>query len=245
MDKLKNRILIKKSSKISILSTAFSALLAVLIFLIVQPIHSLKYNISIIFIIVCLVSLVIFFMRNYKNFLVSLLVFLSLPLLILANRAEINKEELKTIYLNQLATFNGVPYVWGGENCFGVDCSGLPRKSMINALVIYSIYNLNGTAASRACYYWWNDASALEMVSGYGGNTKIDSGIYTINSGIPNAVAGDMAITKGGVHVLVYLRADKIIQAEPGIGSVVIDSIPMSNSWYDEKVKLVKWSILQ
>jgi len=52
-----------------------------------------------------------------------------------------------------------------------------------------------------------------------------------------------MAVTYGGVHVMVYLDKQTIIQAEPERSKVVIDSIPSNNAWYEVDVCRIRWNI--
>ena len=230
----------------SLLVTIGISLLVANAFVVLQPIHSLRYNLFIV--LSSALALLVFGLYLFLNFRKYFYVFIfvvTLPLLVNFNRSTIDPIELKTVYISQLRSFVGTSYVWGGENCLGIDCSGLPRKSMINALWMYGVFHFNGVAIQKALYYWWYDASALELIGGYGGNAIVYSDVYVINEGNLKALPGDMAITKGGIHVMVYLDKSQIIQAEPDRGNVVIDQLPEGGSpWYNVKVKLVRWSLL-
>ena len=68
--------------------------------------------------------------------------------------------ELRKNYIQELKHYEGVRYVWGGENMLGMDCSGLPRKALRNALLKTAFTNGNGKYLRYAIKTWWLDASA-------------------------------------------------------------------------------------
>ncbi|MEI6178888.1 MAG: hypothetical protein WCS43_18490, partial [Verrucomicrobiota bacterium] len=49
-------------------------------------------------------------------------------------------------YVERLQAYDGTRYVWGGESAVGIDCSGLPRKSLRDALLEQGWRNANGAA---------------------------------------------------------------------------------------------------
>jgi len=56
---------------------------------------------------------------------------------------------------------------------------------------------------------------------------------------------GDLAITANGIHVIVYLGNEQWIQADPEQQRVVIeDPHTTASSWFDVKVKIVRWKAL-
>ncbi|MCL1470602.1 NlpC/P60 family protein [Argonema antarcticum] len=46
---------------------------------------------------------------------------------------EVKGSTLREAYVQELNYYEGTKYVWGGENKFGIDCSGLVRRGLINA----------------------------------------------------------------------------------------------------------------
>lgn len=81
----------------------------------------------------------------------------------------------------------GVPYVWGGETAFGMDCSGLVQRVFADL----------GVTVPRV-------ARAQATVG-----TEIPS--------LAQARPGDLIVTRGGAHIAIYLGDNKIIHApQPG-----------------------------
>ena len=87
----------------------------------------------------------------------SLLLFLSL-----AGRP-IDPSALRRVYLERLQSYVGATYIWGGENFLGIDCSGLVRRALIDALFLQGWRTANPQAIRDAIALWWHDESALEM----------------------------------------------------------------------------------
>ena len=48
---------------------------------------------------------------------------------------------LHAAYLQRLQAYKGVRYYWGGENAVGIDCSGLVRRGMIDAVFAQGVRN--------------------------------------------------------------------------------------------------------
>ncbi len=210
---------------------------------ILQPLHNKYLCLITLLLFLCLFSVIFVLFKQYKWFKIALPTVALACLGILLNQSKIDSKTLSSLYINQLISFNNVPYVWGGESGFGIDCSGLPRKSLVNALLLYSVSHFNGTAFLKAIDYWWNDASALEMTRGYNGRMTVSDHVFTINESAKLSISpGDLAVTENGVHVMVFLDSKHVIQAEPGAGKVIIHDVPSANSWLQHNVKLVRWS---
>ena len=219
--------------------------IAGLLFLIIQPINRFSYILIEIVLIACSIS-IIYILSTKRKIVICALVIFSLTLLLpFANQSEISKSKLRERYLNNLISYVDTEYVWGGENSLGIDCSGLPRKSMRLALIEYGYSNFNGRAIKMALWMTFNDASANEMLNGYSGLTSNGNAVYRINDLSNDINPGDMAITENGIHCMVYLDKAEIIQADPGRNKVVCDGIPSEQSWYHTNVYLVRWSVLQ
>jgi len=103
------------------------------------------------------------------------MVVMTLPLLflfpVLLPGDEIDVEELRQDYVRRMDGFEGTKYHWGGESYRGIDCSGLPRRALRDALLAYGVKNVNGRALRGFIEQWWFDASAKALGEGYRGYT--------------------------------------------------------------------------
>lgn len=180
----------------------------------------------------------------YRMILIVLPILACIPFL-LPSRA-IDATELRANYLQALTRYEGSTYYWGGENKRGIDCSGLPRRSLRDALLRYGIAHGNGKAFRLAAEQWYYDTSAKALGEGYRSFTKnlaIEGTVQSIDNSALQA--GDLAVTKSGIHTMVYLGEGKWIQADPGIGAVAtLHGRKDQNTWFDAPITMHRWSIL-
>ncbi len=164
--------------------------------------------------------------------------------LVLPGRA-VNTADLRARMVVALRHYDGVTYVWGGENAVGIDCSGLVRRARMDAEWSYAFAHLDPGAIRRALSLWWFDQSALAM-------GQLDRGT-TVHLGDVADLAtcpqdrylpGDFAIL-GGVHVVAALGEGTWIEADPSAEKVLILPSGSDNSWLKQKATLVRWSVLQ
>ncbi|WP_104178629.1 C40 family peptidase [Cryobacterium sp. Y50] len=94
----------------------------------------------------------------------------------------------------------GVPYVFGGEDASGMDCSGLVQK----------VYSDVGIAMPR-------------LVSG---QMQIGTEVASLAEALP----GDLIVTGGGDHILIYAGDNKIIHAPYPGRDVCLRDVYMSDS---------------
>lgn len=159
---------------------------------------------------------------------------------------EINSEELRLDYVRRMKEFEGTKYFWGGESSRGIDCSGLPRRALRDALMAYGIKHLNGQALRVFIEQWWFDASAKALGEGYRSYTSPIGTSGTIQKmDYASLVPGDLAVTTSGVHILAYAGGGQWIQADPGIGSVaILDGRTDDNGWFSTPVTTHRWQLL-
>lgn len=178
------------------------------------------------------------------------LVSLLLPLLVaipfMLPGGKIDGEELREDYVRRMCKLEGTKYVWGGESSRGIDCSGLPRRALRDALLSYGVRHLNGRAFRAYLEQWWFDASAKALAESYRDYTSPlgTTGIIK-EMDYEGLVPGDLAVTVGGVHILAYVGDGLWIQADPGIGAVKsLAGRTEDNSWFDTPVTTHRWQLL-
>lgn len=176
-----------------------------------------------------------------------LLILLLLLIPFLLPSREINSNEVREDYLNRLVQLNDVHYHWGGESAGGIDCSGLPRKTLREALFWHGMKTGNGKPIRAAVSQWWNDASAKAISEGYRNYaTKLGTEGSIAKMSYAELKPGDLAVSMGGVHVLVYLGDDQWIQAAPEVGHVAIfDGRKDDNRWLKVAVTTHRWNVLK
>lgn len=208
-----------------------------------QPIHSNGVNLVVLGLLASWVLHLWFAGGRSRRVVYGTLVALALIALPLVRDAELDREHLRTLYVDNLRGYAGTPYVWGGEALTGIDCSGLPRSALINALVRHGYTRFNGRALRLAAWMLWHDASAEELLAGYRGLTVSEERVFLINDRRTDVRPGDLAITADGVHVLVFLSATEVIQSEPG-NQVIFERIPAKSVYCQAKVRRVRWTVL-
>ncbi|MDR0932356.1 MAG: C40 family peptidase [Victivallales bacterium] len=152
---------------------------------------------------------------------------------------------LHQTYLQELRNYEGTRYLWGGENKFGIDCSGLPRKALRVAMFRHGFSGI--LSMFRASLQnWWFDASVAALTESYRD--------YTVPLNLSGTVAtaqedqlkpGDLAIYDNGLHAMVYLGPDEWISADPDLYKVVIEHPSQSkNPRFTRPVHFYRWSEL-
>lgn len=166
---------------------------------------------------------------------------LALPFLL--PERDINSTELRVDYVARMKNLENTPYFWGGENSHGIDCSGLPRRALRDALLFQGFKNANGYTFREYARHWWYDTSAQAMSEGYRDMTQplgIEGTVRTIDN--TQLLPGDLAVTKNGIHVMAYAGDDNWIQADPGIGCVkTLNGKTADNQWFEVPVTLHRW----
>lgn len=156
-------------------------------------------------------------------------------------------EKLRTRYLASMKSMEGTRYLWGGESRWGIDCSGLPRRALRDALWEDGWRNRNGGAFREWARQWWFDTSAKALGENYRGFTRplgVAGELRELD--LAPLSPGDLAVTAGGLHVMVYLGDGKWIQADPRPSRVTIGQPEVDpNPWFSMKVTMHRWTVLE
>ena len=170
--------------------------------------------------------------------------FIVVVIVMLPGRA--SQKALHQAYVQRLKGYAETPYVWGGENKRGIDCSGLPRRALQEALLWQGLRQFDGSCVREAVVQWWQDASARDLGTGLRD--------LTVSLGIRGKIRdlktidlwpGDFAVTADGVHLVVYLGDEQWIQADPSAMKVISqDGRTAENPWFSRTVTLHRWRLL-
>ena len=212
------------------------------------PVNALRYRLILCAVAVLELALILRWIwprRRLRCVAVGLLV--AIAGLLLSPSRPTDTSTLRDRYVARLLAYEGVRYLWGGEGRLGIDCSGLPRRSLRDALWRRGLATWNGGLVREALRQWWYDASAKALAEGHRD--------YVVPLGNPGTIKemdygglqpGDLAITVSGIHVLCYLGGDRWIQAEPDIRRVVVlNGRTDDNPWFDMPVKTYRWRMLE
>lgn len=150
----------------------------------------------------------------------------------------IDPAALRADYVARLRSYDGTHYLWGGESPLGIDCSGLPRRALRDALWAEGWRHRNGAAFRKWLAQWWFDSSALAMGQGYRGLTRevgLAGPLWELDRAA--ILPGDLAVRGDGGHVVVYLGDHRWIEADPNLGKVhTWVSTSNDGGWYSEMV---------
>lgn len=164
---------------------------------------------------------------------------------ILPGRSKVDVVALRASCGCALQRYLGVAYSWGGESFKGIDCSGLVRRGLVDGCFVEGVRTLNPGLVRQAFYVWWHDCTANQLGEGYLRMTRPLFQTSSINALNPaRLLPGDLAVTRGGAHILAYLGDNNWIEADPTEGRVIQVKVPSANPWFDFPVTIVRWQIL-
>jgi hypothetical protein len=223
-------------------------LLVLALILFLYPINSLPLRLALLGLTIGAYCSLIWFFRNRKPVSYGLiaLAFLIGAFLVCPGKNG-DPQSLQKAYLLSLRSYEDTRFFWGGENKFGVDCSGLVRAGLIKANFEQGLLTLNPGLVRFSLSLWWHDCSAQALGEEYRRQTKRIATAKSINFLEPGKIQpGDLAVTATGVHVLAFLGGNEWIEADPGMGKVVIVKVPADhNPWFQEPVHVMRWTELE
>jgi NlpC/P60 family len=177
---------------------------------------------------------------------ITLVVTFSVILLLILPGRAVDARSLRAEYVRSMKGYLGTPYVWGGENHVGIDCSGLVREGLIRSNFHQGITTLNPSLVRQGLAMWWFDLSALALRDGERGWTTRLFRADSINSIDPaKLLPGDLAATADGLHILAYMGDKKWIEADPSARQTIAVSTPDAiNYWFGVPVYILRWQQL-
>ena len=159
-----------------------------------------------------------------------------------------DREGLRAMYASRLHAFVRTRFVWGGETHLGVDCSGLARTAFCEAICFEGIREGNPRLLGPLLWrYWWRDMSARAMGGGVYGYTRMLGRARRLADGDTSALQpGDLAVTDGGAHVLIFLGNRQWIEANPNDERVVINAAVADSprGYFNMPVTFARWWLL-
>ena len=169
----------------------------------------------------------------------------ALPFALLLPGRPANPAALRRAYTDALQRYAGVPYVWGGANSAGIDCSGLVTRGMMDAELSQGLKTANLRLLRAGLSLWWRPGTAHALGEGYGGNMRLIQTTPSLN-GLDYAQIrpGDIAVTVGGAHTMAYLGSRTWIEADPNKvwgDKVITVQTPSRIAWFGMPMRLMRW----
>jgi len=167
----------------------------------------------------------------------------------LPGREDYNRFELREEVARSVARYEGVRYVWGGENWLGVDCSGLIRRGAVEGLAWQGLATLNPHLLRLSVALWWRDLSASEMASGNVKTIRKVCEAPTLDAlKDKNLHMGDFAVTRDGAHVMAYVGGHVWMEADPEPSKWKVVRLRMGkdkSAWFQTPVTVLRWRCLE
>ncbi len=185
--------------------------------------------------------------RRYAPLGITLLA-LGVCLILLHGNHPPDAARLQATYVRCLLSYRGAPYVWGGETHWGIDCSGLARCALWDAMQREGGREGNPRLLGIPGWqFWWRDMTAADLRDGkYGYTHVVGSADHLAGATVPDLRAGDLAVTSNGMHVLIYLGDARWIEADGDAHRVrtVRCADEPEHAWFHLPMMIMRWRVL-
>jgi hypothetical protein len=158
----------------------------------------------------------------------------------------VDSDALRAAYVRCLAAYRGTPYVWGGGNRLGIDCSGLVQRGLIDAEVQQGLKTANPGLLRAAASLWWHNRNAAALGQGYRGETQPLFNSPSIAQVADGAIRpGDIAVLSDGLHTMAYLGNRIWIEADPLKMKVTeLNAGKTQEIYFSMPVRILRWRVL-
>lgn len=159
-----------------------------------------------------------------------------------------NVEILRSMYVRRVGSFEGDPYLRGGETDLGIDGPGLARTALWQAVLRQGMREFNSSLLGPMLWrFWWRDMDARDILRGEYGYTKVIGRAPKLAGYNASKLRqGDIAITNGASHVLIYNGKDGWFEASRTREKVVLHKVSAISKRhaFNLPVTFVRWWIL-
>jgi len=192
-------------------------------------------------------ALVLFWSKRIVRWVLVCLYVLLTAFIVLPYHPPVNRSNLRAQYCKSLECYTGCKYVWGGEGRFSMDCSGLVRRGLEDALVIQGFRTCNPPLVREGVWLYWHDTTAKVIGEGYEGRTHHILATPDLNDLDYSLLKpGDLGVTTSGIHIMAYLGNKSWIAADPGAMKVTVFKIPEKmNPYFSTPMNIVRWQVLE
>lgn len=117
-----------------------------------------------------------------------------------------DRDALRAGCVRALLSYEGAPFVLGGETRRGMDCSGLVRRGLIDAAGRQGLRTVNPALLRLAAHLWMVDCTARDLGEGWGARLRMVVKTPGLNAlDYRGLLPGDVAILGRGSHALAYV----------------------------------------